>query len=366
MHKMLAQNFVRACGGALIFVLLSAGQQGHASTWSVINLHPGSATASRAYGVEGGQQVGYAFFPPNGPRASLWTGSAGSWVDLHPPALASIAYAVHGGQQAGMAGIAQQQASLWTGSAGSWINLNPPGSSLSEAFDVFNGQQVGYSGPSTNQSRATLWNSSPGSAVILQPPGALSSSAFGIHGGQQVGSVSLPGSLRAALWSGSASSHVDLHPAGATGSVAYAVYAGTQVGYAVFGGVQGAAVWTGTSGSYMNLHPAGATSSVAYDIWNGRMVGEAVFGSTQHAGLWDVGNGNFQDLHQYLPSGFTYSVARGIWEDPFGQLYVVGWGFNSITNREEALMWVVPEPGSLLALGAGIGALALRWRRARR
>ena len=47
--------------------------------WEVIILHPQDCYWSAAYGTSGGQQVGEACG-----AASLWNGTAESWVDLHP------------------------------------------------------------------------------------------------------------------------------------------------------------------------------------------------------------------------------------------------------------------------------------------
>jgi hypothetical protein len=61
---------------------------------SVVDLHPSGFTQSFAYGVSGGQQVGYGGGAATGFRdhALLWTGSADSVVDLHtflPPEFTS-------------------------------------------------------------------------------------------------------------------------------------------------------------------------------------------------------------------------------------------------------------------------------------
>ncbi len=68
------------------------------------------------------------------------------------------------------------------------------------------------------------------------------------------------------------------------------------------------------------------------------------------------------DLHTFLPSNFGASGAFGIWNDGL-RTYVVGNGWNTTTWRSEALMWVVPEPASLFALGAGLALLRFRRRR---
>jgi hypothetical protein len=61
------------------------------------------------------------------------------------------------------------------------------------------------------------------------------------------------------------------------------------------------------------------------------------------------------DLHAFVPVGFTSSIAKGI-SHVSGIPYVVGYGFNSTTNRDEALMWVVTAsiccPGDFNADGA--------------
>jgi hypothetical protein len=66
----------------------------HAENWEI----PGKAAA---YAASGGQQAGYAIVG-EAYRASLWSGTAASWVDLHPAgSTESFAFAASGGQQAG-------------------------------------------------------------------------------------------------------------------------------------------------------------------------------------------------------------------------------------------------------------------------
>jgi hypothetical protein len=117
-------------------------------------------------------------------RASLWSGTAASWVDLNPAGSSnSIAFATSGGQQAGralMGGV--YCASLWSGTADSWINLNPAGSTESAAFAASGGHQVG-SAVVDGISRASLWSGTAASWVNLHafvPAGFVTSSATGI------------------------------------------------------------------------------------------------------------------------------------------------------------------------------------------
>jgi T5SS/PEP-CTERM-associated repeat protein len=104
---------------------------------SFVPLHPAGATVSEAYGTDGSQQVGYAIV--GGERtASLWSGSSASWVKLNPFGLTdSIAHSVRDGVQVGQATIGGvTRAGLWLGTAASWLDLHaflPPGFVYSEA-----------------------------------------------------------------------------------------------------------------------------------------------------------------------------------------------------------------------------------------
>ncbi len=96
-------------------------------TW--INLNPPVATYSRVRAARGGVQVGKAQVPTRGSEtASLWRGSADSWVDLGALLPGhSDAQATDGVWQVGnWAGSAM----VWRGTAASWQSLNefsPPG-----------------------------------------------------------------------------------------------------------------------------------------------------------------------------------------------------------------------------------------------
>ena len=124
--------------------------------WTVTYL---SGSSSRAYGVSGGQQVGYV-----GLHAGLWSGTAGSWVDLNPAGFtSSAAQGISGSQQVGyVAGPAtggKIHGSLWSGSVSSWVDLNPTECEYSYGSGASGAQQVGYAcGAATGGwEHASLW-----------------------------------------------------------------------------------------------------------------------------------------------------------------------------------------------------------------
>jgi len=136
-----------------------------------------SSSSSSAYGVSGGQQVGFAQIGSN-KHASLWSGTAASWVDLNPAgAIWSFATGVSGGLQVGYACFNEmyvvQRAGLWSGTAGSWVDLHallpaafqpggaPGGNSQATSIDVSAGEiwVVGWAyNASTNRNEAILWH----------------------------------------------------------------------------------------------------------------------------------------------------------------------------------------------------------------
>jgi hypothetical protein len=328
------------------------------STWTATVLHPTGQTTSQAYGA-GGQQAGFVKPSVQETRAAVWNGTASSYVSLHPDgALRSVAWGSADGQQVGLVqftGLGSAgRASLWTGTAGSRVDLHPAGWARSEAFDVGGGQQVGNAQFSAAfVSSAMLWTGTAESFVILDPPNAGGASrAEGTDGVQQVGSWVRQGSLsiRAALWSGSAASHVDLHPSGAVLSEAVDVSRGQQVGYVRLpppqpGGdtTDVASLWTGSAASWVNLNPAGASSSRASGVLNGLQVGSARTAIGERASLWRGTAASWVDLHAFVPPEFSSSSATDIASDG-ANLIVSGFGFNTTTNRTEALIWTALGP----------------------
>ncbi|MFM9994585.1 MAG: hypothetical protein ACKVU4_02155, partial [Phycisphaerales bacterium] len=56
-----------------------------AQEWTWASLHPAGWAESRVRAVGGGRRAGYTREFVGGPgRAALWSGSASSWIDVHP------------------------------------------------------------------------------------------------------------------------------------------------------------------------------------------------------------------------------------------------------------------------------------------
>ena len=158
--------------------------------------------------------------------SGLSTAAHAQWTvtNLNPPgSIQAYAFAAGGGQQAGYASIGGlARASLWSGTAASWINLNPVGGSSSAVNAVGGGQQAGYASIG-GLARASLWSGTAASWINLNPVGGSSSAVNAVGGGQQAGVAFFGGQARAGLWSGTASSWVDLAaflPAGFTDTYA--------------------------------------------------------------------------------------------------------------------------------------------------
>jgi hypothetical protein len=164
-------------GGFQVGEAVATGANYHAVMWNgtkaVVDLHPAHFTRSAALGVAGGKQVGYANGPTTGgnDHALLWSGSAASVVDLHPASgfSATHAYDVDGGQQVGSGTVGGTfQALLWNGSNAA-INLHPDSSFVrSAALSVDDGRQVGYGFRADFMPRALLWDDTAASVVDLQ------------------------------------------------------------------------------------------------------------------------------------------------------------------------------------------------------
>jgi hypothetical protein len=165
----------------------------HALLWngaanSAVNLQPttlGSQYyASFARGVSGNQQVGDMYGQAE-PAAVLWTGTAASEVNLNPISngaytynSGTVAFGVGGGQEVGYGDFSQggpySHALLWRGTAASYVDLNPAGYSNTTAVATNGSIQAGYSSAYIGNAPeptpyAMMWSGTAASAVSLQP-----------------------------------------------------------------------------------------------------------------------------------------------------------------------------------------------------
>ena len=150
------------------------------------------------------------------------------------------------------------------------------------------------------------------------------------------------GVRHASLWNGSAETWVDLHPAGAEYSSAEDVDGEQVVGSAKEVNDQGhARLWyrEGDTWVCVDLHPHGLNErSAAFAVHGGEQVGIVFDNTPYHAALWRGTADSYVDLHTFLPRDFEWSMAVGISHDAV-YTYVVGYGWNSRRQRQEALMW---------------------------
>lgn len=103
-------------------------------------------------------------------------------------------------------------AALWSGTAGSFVNLHPTGVDVSRIAAMSSNLQGGHT-ITGGTYHAALWQGTAGSYVDLNPAGAGSSHVSGMTEGFQVGTATIEGANHAALWTGSAASFIDLHAA---------------------------------------------------------------------------------------------------------------------------------------------------------
>ena len=304
-------------------------------------LLPSGATTAIGVSIAAGQQAGWVTVGGQN-RASVWSGTPSSWLDLHPAgASRSQLYSTTGSQQVGFATVGGvDRASLWSGSAASWVDLHPAGATQSEC-NVTDGITQGGYARIGGVVRASLWTGSAGSRIDLNPAGSSGSEVWAISGNRQAGYAFVGGVLRASIWSGSAASWDNLHPAGATESQVYGMYGNEQVGHAKIGGAVCASLWHGTGSTWVNLHPAVASESVALATNGIYQVGWANVGGVQRACIWTGSSGSYEDLAVGLQGDWSASTARGVWSDAT-TVYIVGYGFNDDTNRYEAVLWTRP------------------------
>ena len=234
--------------------------------YTVEILHNERWPQSGCFGARLGQQAGvignYWF------RAMLWRGASQAPIHLHDPSwYSSAALATDGVRQAGhrtigAPGTQRVYATMWSGSAQSWVNLNPQGNEISIAYGIAGEVQVGMIKPlsASHITYAVLWRNTAESATLLHPPGWETSEAYATDGKQHVGFVKRTETQgRAAVWQDTGRRFVDLNPYGYHLSYASGVSNGQQVGTAAFegNGGSGFGVWSRpSSGGGGSFHQA--------------------------------------------------------------------------------------------------------------
>lgn len=247
---------------------LGKGTATHALVWngtaqSFRDINPDPAWLSAAYGTDGTAIAGIANSATSLQNylAAYWPNAAAAPVQLHQ--CGSVAYATSGGQQVGYVGgscFFGTNAALWSGSAASFVNLHPANGYTSVAYAIENGYSVGsvtilqYDGTGYVPPHAFTWRGTAASAVDIHPAGYRNSEALAIKNGVIAGYVGIKTGKttflqHAAVWNGTNPSVIDLHqflPAGQySQSVALGVdEAGNLVGYAIDNSnVQHAIIW---------------------------------------------------------------------------------------------------------------------------
>jgi hypothetical protein len=215
---------------AILWQLSGAG-----ATWTSLN-PPGCAFAG-AKATDGVSQVGWALVG-NERRAVVWFGSAQSMIDITPD-IACDSYCgvraglecVRGTQQGGWIvgpnpydGSFYEQAAIWSGSAESFVKLHPASAYRSIVFGTTGSVQGGYAQypvPDSNWTvlRATMWRGSLETMTDLHPiAGEFSFSQVlcvdGDFQGGFYGNDVRTFQTRACIWRGDRTLFADLHPCG--------------------------------------------------------------------------------------------------------------------------------------------------------
>lgn len=114
----------------------TGGINPHALFWkgtaeSATDLNSSPYISSSAYGTDGQYQVGSGYADGHS-HALLWNGTANSVIDLHPQSVGGFsdsgAFGVGGGQQVGFLSygpLSEQHAAVWSGTADSAVDLRP-------------------------------------------------------------------------------------------------------------------------------------------------------------------------------------------------------------------------------------------------
>jgi hypothetical protein len=345
------------------FIAAMAGGPAMAQ-WEAISLNSPEMTWSQVTAVSGASQVGYGLHGPSARiHPFLWNSSSSSWMSLAPTSQDNgAAYASWGDRQGGHL---WGRAALWSGSASTYVDIHPSGFISSWVYGMRDAQQVGYTWDGQTHA-AALWTGTATSHVSLHPLGWMSSDSRATDGTLQGGSIfNQTEGYQAVIWAGSVQSMVNLTPEPNRMGEVQGMVPGQQVGYAqIIGSSMRAALWSGTPESFVDLHPPGAGLSRAYATIGSVQAGyanTAAYGIT--AGIWFGTAESFFPLAPFMPPGYGQSVAYSISEhDGF---YYIGGRARGPSGQDEAFLWIgpVPSPGVLPVFAFASAYVARRRRR---
>jgi hypothetical protein len=152
----------------------------HAYLWSGdpntgIDLNPAGFYETWGQAIDGDDQVGYGYGEVYTNMAAIvWHGSATNYTVLNPPGITGcLAAAAAGGKQIGRSGInGELHASLWSGTAESFVDLHtflPAGytSSQASAIDPVTGDIVGFADIGIQVRSVIIWRPVPEPASLI-------------------------------------------------------------------------------------------------------------------------------------------------------------------------------------------------------
>lgn len=329
------------------------------SNWEATSIHPAWAqTSSIARGIGNGRIGGEAATPtllPDGRTLDLahpvvWDANAPVGIDITPGGSVGggindvegdllvgwfwHTYSCPSGGQTWT--CAWQSAAFWTAPTLTFAEaIHSSGPEYDQIYGTDGEHMAGVLVYETQlglyDSKAYMWTSN-NQGHSLHFAEASDTSALAGDGDFQYGWYRIgTGSTRACRWETTSDSHVDMNPPGHTSSYISAASDGLLTGTAD----NLAGMWSTTAESFVSLHPAGAGASGAVATKQGIQAGHVDYS----AALWASSASTYFDLGAFAPEGFTSSYAEDLEIAPDGSFTVVGYGYNALVGRTEALIW---------------------------